>query len=162
MFDEGRFKVAMRRLASGVSIITTVDADGEWRGFLATAVSSVSANPPTILICVNQSGSSHDALLNSRRFCVNFLGARSQDVVESFKDSEKRSGRFQMGTWKPIKTGAPALVGSLASLDCRVTSNITIHTHTIVFGEVEEIELGAANPESLVYLNGRYQSMHLS
>jgi flavin reductase len=159
MFDEGCFKNAMRRLAAGVSIVTTVNDDGGWRGFLATAVSSVSANPPTVLICVNQSGSSHDALLGSRTFCVNLLGANSQDVVESFRASEARSDRFQVGTWRSLKTGAPALIGSLASLDCRVTSSVTVHTHTIVVGEVEEIELGAPIPGPLVYLNGRFQSL---
>lgn len=110
--DAELFKRGMRRLASGVSLITTID-DGVRYGLVATAVSSVSAAPPTLLICVNTAASAHDHVAAAGVFCVNILAEGHEDVAARFSSSRDRETRFASGEWRQIETGAPALVGAL-------------------------------------------------
>jgi flavin reductase (DIM6/NTAB) family NADH-FMN oxidoreductase RutF len=81
--DTALYKGGMRRLAAGVSIITT-EHHGERYGMAATAVTSVSAEPPTLLVCIGRSGSSHEPIRESGRFCVNVLAETDRAVAEGF------------------------------------------------------------------------------
>jgi flavin reductase len=156
MLMADHFKSGMRRLASGVSLITTEDLEGTWHGMIATSVTSVSAEPPTLLVCVNRSASCHDPLLNSGAFCVNFLGEDNDAIAGVFSSSKLKDQRFQEGDWRKMMTGAPALAGSLASFDCRVKQQLASDSHTIFIGSVEAIELWNAPLSPLVYMNGGY------
>lgn len=150
------FKSGMRRLASGVSLITTQDVHEAWHGMIATSVTSVSAEPPSLLICVNRTASCHDPLVESGVFCVNFLGEENDSIAAAFSSSKLRDRRFQEGDWRRIATGAPALASSLASFDCRVKQKLEADSHTIFIGSVEAIELWDAPLSPLVYMNGGY------
>lgn len=154
--DADKFKLGMRRLASGVSLITTVD-DGVRHGLVATAVSSVTATPPSLLICVNKTASAHDHIAASGIFCVNILADGHEDVAARFSSARDRDTRFDSGEWRTIETGAPALVGSLVSFDCEVRQSIPYESHTIFIAEIVGVELWAETVEPLVYLEGRYR-----
>ena len=154
--DADIFKQGMRRLASGVSLITTV-RDGVRHGLVATAVSSVTATPPSLLICVNKSASAHDHIAASGIFCVNVLAEGHEEVAARFSSARDRETRFEQGDWRKIVTGAPALHGALVSFDCEVRQSISYESHTIFIAEIVGAELWSDTVEPLVYLEGRYR-----
>ncbi len=125
----------MRRLASGVALITT-SHEGRRFGMTATAVTSLSMEPPSLLVCVNQSASVHFPIASRETFCVNLLGASHAHLGRLFSARPGGEARFQYGTWTEDEDGLPLLEGSQASISCKV-SLITNHgTHTIFVGEV--------------------------
>src|SRR4051794_28196579 len=121
MISPDDFKKAMRHLAGGVSIIAT-EHDGVRAGLAATAVCSVSADPPTILICINSGASAHALIRESGRFSVNLLASRHDDVARRFSGEGGIKGeeRFAQGAWDTLVTGTPVFRSALASFDCRV------------------------------------------
>jgi len=148
------FKSGMRRLAAGVSIITTTGLDGP-RGLTATAVCSVSVAPPTLLCCVNRGSSAHDTIRAAGILAINFLAERDQDLATRFSGAETRESRFALGSWFTLATGSPILETALASFDCRVVSTIDGASHSIFFAEVIAVRTGAA-VGPLLYFDGAY------
>ena len=151
------YKTGMRRLAAGVTIITTL-ADGQRRGLTATAVCSVSATPPTLLCCVNRQGSAHDAIVSSGLFAINVLTADDHALAERFSGAEIGEARFSTGDWDVLQTGAPILKSALVGFDCRVIQTFDGSTHSIFLGEVVAQRIGVGEP--LCYLGGSYGSFH--
>lgn len=151
-----QFKLGMRRLASGVSLITTL-ADGRRHGLVATAVSSVTHEPPSLLICVNKTASAHRHIDGAGIFCVNVLSDGHEEIAARFSSSVDRDKRFEVGDWRTLVTGAPALAGSLASFDCEVRQAIPYQSHTIFVAEILEIELWSQEIAPLLYVDGRYR-----
>lgn len=151
------FRDAMRHLASGVSLVTTKSLDGRRQGMLATAVSSVTSEPPTILVCVNRSAAMHNDLVQSRNFCVNFLGHRHLELSRRFSSSDARDSRFDTGAWTTLETGAPVLDDALSAVDCRLESAVEVGSHSVLFGKVIGIKV---LPESvgkpLLYYDRQY------
>ncbi|WP_250481736.1 flavin reductase family protein [Caballeronia sp. NCTM5] len=152
------FKAGMRRLASGVALITTA-VDGERAGLVATAVSSVSADPPTLLICINQSASAHKTISASGVVCVNLLSTADQDLVDAFCRPTRRSERFMTGDWVTLDTGAPMLASSLAAFSCHVCKEVTHGSHTIFLCEVLNVYNAEPPFDPLVYLNQSYRKI---
>src|SRR5262245_29376527 len=132
----------MRRLASGVSLVTTV-LDGERHGLVATSMCSVSAEPPSLLVCVNRSSQTHDALPEAGFFCISVLGAEDDAIARRFSSPEHRRTRFADLEWASLATGAPALTDALASFDCRIAKAVSAETHTIFIAHVIAAKLGA-------------------
>jgi flavin reductase len=158
VMDIQTFKLGMRKLASGVSLITTV-YEGKRHGLVATAVSSVTGEPPSLLVCVNRSASAHDHIEQSGIYCVNVLAEGAQSVAARFSSTLDRDRRFENGEWQEIKTGAPALVGSLASFDCEIRHAVPYGSHTIFIAEVVGVEIWEGAHAPLVYLDGRYRQI---
>jgi flavin reductase len=156
--DSALFKSGMRRLASGVSVITA-EYLGQRGGLIATSVSSVSMAPPTLLVCVNETASSHDLIKGAGAFCVNVLGREAHEVAARFSTPAHRATRFETGSWTTLETGAPALAGSLASFDCRVSGEAKYGTHTIFFGEICVVKLWTENYDPLLYFDGGYRTL---
>ncbi len=152
-----QFKAGMRRLAAGVSIVTTA-IDQDWRGLTATAVCSVTAEPPTLLCCVNQKTQAHDALQDARILAVNILAEKDRDHAARFGGSLAMAERFTHGDWAPLETGAPTLIGAYAVFDCRVTAAIPAGTHTIFIAEVVAVRLSDEGAP-LVYAGGDYAGL---
>jgi flavin reductase len=151
----------MRRLAAGVSIVTTAH-HGVPHGFAATSVSSVCAEPvPSLLVCINRSAESHDVVLRSGFFCTNLLGSKDVDLARRFSSSQDRARRFEGCDWVPLATGAPALTGALASFDCEISDIVTVHSHSIVVGAVREMRLWRDEIAPLVYFDGNYEVLPL-
>lgn len=156
LVEPSEFKQGMRRLASGVVIVAT-ECDGQCHGLAATAVTSVTAEPPTLLVCVNRSASSHDALVRSGHFCVSVLGEADRDIAMRFGSSADRETRFVGREWRPLVTGSPALAGSLASFDCRLSEVMKSSTHTLLFGQVVALETWADEIRPLLYWDGAFR-----
>jgi flavin reductase (DIM6/NTAB) family NADH-FMN oxidoreductase RutF len=149
---------AIAQHVSTVCIITT-EFEGTRYGLTATAVSSVSADPPRLLVCINRSGKTHDMILRARRFCVNVLTEDQRDVAMVFAGmGGKDVDRFATGNWTTLRTGAPVLEGAAAALDCVLGENIDQASHTIFFGDVVAV-VHRSGHDTLLY--GGRQFRHL-
>jgi len=127
---------AMAQHVSSVCVITT-QVDGDKYGFTATAVTSVTADPPRLLVCANRSSSTHSKLLQSRCFCVNVLTEDQDKVAMVFAGmGGRRLDRFADAEWTELMTGAPTLKGAAANFDCVLTETCEQSTHSVLFGDV--------------------------
>jgi len=148
------YKRAMRRLAATVTIISTADMQGRRHGMTATAVSSVSMDPPSLLICVNRSASIHDPLLARERFAVNVLSTDHEALVAAFGGQLKGDERFAVGPWRQHEGDVPYLEDAQSSMFCDVVNVVSFGTHSIVIGRVTEVKVkDAVHP--LVYADGQ-------
>ena len=152
------FKLGMRRLAAGVSLITTVN-NGTRHGLVATAVSSVTADPPTLLVCINKNASAHNHVTEAGLLCVNILADEHEPIAGRFSSSVDREKRFEHGEWREIVTGAPALVNSLVSFDCEVRQIVDYQSHSIFLAEIVGVELWSETYSPLLYIDGRYRQL---
>ncbi len=144
----------LRRLAKAVVVITTV-RDGQRHAMAATAVSELSMDPPSLLICVNRSASLHPVLATGASFCVNILETGQMDVSRACSGARKGEARFELGTWKNSATGVPWLAGAQASFECECERIVDYGTHSIFIGLVVDATVhGDVNP--LVYVDGGY------
>lgn len=150
----GMFRDAMRRMAATVNVVT-VTADGKPMGMTATAVSSLAADPPSLLVCVNQSASMHNSLALASHFRVNVLHRDQIDVSRTFSDSALRDVRFERGGWVRDGEEPPYLPEAQASLLCERSQLIAFATHSIVIGVVCDIRV-RDDIDPLVYLDGKY------
>jgi flavin reductase (DIM6/NTAB) family NADH-FMN oxidoreductase RutF len=153
--DMGLFKSGMRRLAGGVTLVTTL-WKGERGGLTATAVCSVSAEPPQLLACVNKTASAHDLIVQSGVFCVNLLGTQHLDLAARFSGQHGVEGdeRFEQGEWRTLATGCPVLPDALASFDCRTARQIEVSSHTIFIGHIVDIAVAPGQP--LIHADGGF------
>lgn len=157
--DTASFRAAFRHLAGGVSVITA--GHGEDRtGLTATSVASLSAEPPSILFGLNLASSTFPVLQRYRSFGVNFLNATQKQIADRFagRKGVKGQARYADAEWVAGITGAPLLIGALASLDCEVEEIIERHSHAIVIGRVRDIRLGA-DDAALLYWRGDYERL---
>lgn len=154
--DPESFKTGMRQLAGGVCIITSLSADGQRAGLTATAVCSVSANPPVLLVCVNRDSRSHDVIREAGVFAVNVLDVLDQALAHRFAGTVAGDVRFYGACWTQLLTGAPVLDSALACFDCRITQTVDVGTHRIVLGAVQAVRLGAPGGRPLLYAHGSY------
>jgi flavin reductase len=155
--DAGQFRLGMRTLAGAVNIITS--AHGKSRhGMTATAVCSATAEPPTVLACINKLASTHAVVAKSKVFCVNVLRAEDWELSTAFSGGQAGEARFRTRDWTRLATGSPVLIDALVSFDCRVVKKIVHGTHTIFLGQVEQILLGQKG-KPLLYSDGQYAKL---
>lgn len=155
--DAASFKKGMRHLAASVTLITTRH-HGRRGGLTATAVCSVSAEPPQLLVCVNKTASAHDPIGEAGFFCVNVLSPPHRKIAERFAGMDGVEGdeRFvDMGDWSTLSTGAPVLKGCPVSFDCRLVSKVEAGTHTIYIGEIVDVCL-ETEAHALLYCDGAF------
>lgn len=151
---EADFRKAMRRLASAVTVVSTAH-DGHRHGMTATAVTSVSSNPPSLLACINRSASLHAPLIASGHFCVNILHGTQSEIADAFGGKRAGNDRFAAGRWATHDNGLPYLWDAQASIFC-VSDLVTSYgTHSIVVGKISEIIVGG-HVAPLLYQDGRY------
>jgi 4-nitrophenol 2-monooxygenase / 4-nitrocatechol 4-monooxygenase, reductase component len=148
--DHQEFRDVIGRFASGVTIITT-SVDGAPFGTTASAVSSLSLEPPMVLICLNKSSSTQAAILKAGHFCVNILADGQQDLAYQFagKGDKFAGTAFEQGI-----EGIPVLGGTLAHLECRVAETVTGGTHTVFLAHVAVAAGHEGAP--LTYFRGRF------
>jgi flavin reductase (NADH)/flavin reductase len=154
--DPAAYKSAMRQLAGGVCIITSLGPEGQRAGLTATAVCSVSADPPTLLVCVNRDTRSHDVMREAGVFAVNVLDVLDQALAHRFAGTVARDARFDGACWTRLSTGAPVLESALASFDCRIAQVVDVGTHRVVLGAVQAVRLGPEGGKPLLYANRSY------
>ncbi len=149
----------MRHLASGVCVVTL--GQGEARtGLTATSVSSLSVEPPTMLVSVNRSSSSWGALANARAFGINVLACEHQDVADRFagRDGEQGAARYAGRRWFTLHSGVWLLAGAVAAFDCEVEEVIERHAHAILIGRVTGM-VAPGGPSALLYWRGGYDQL---
>ncbi|MDQ0320459.1 cob(II)yrinic acid a,c-diamide reductase [Pararhizobium capsulatum DSM 1112] len=157
--DPVSYRDAMSQLAGHVHIVTTAEGEAR-RGVTITAACSVSDDPATLLVCLNQANVRNDIFLTSGCFALNVLGADQIGLANVFSGREpiEPEYRFDHGDWGTLLTGAPSLNGAMAVFDCEVIDVKRIATHMVLFGKVVAMQTAEAR-EALVYLNRGYRSV---
>lgn len=150
------FRSAMRRLGGAVNIVTTQDGSARF-GLTATAVCSLTANPPRLLACVNLSGRSYQAIAKARCMAVNVLGIQHRELAFAFAGKQGEDPFASIENWTQAATGAPILTDALASFDCDVEQMMITTTHAIVIGDIRHISYGVGG-KPLLYLDGEFMT----
>lgn len=151
------YRNAMSCLGAAVNIVTT-DGPGGRAGFAATAVCSVSDDPPTLLVCLNRKSSAYAAVRDNGVVCINVLEARHMELSRLFGGKTPVEERFGGGRWKTLETGAPALDDALASFDCTVRQVSDGGTHDILICEVLQVHKNE-DGQALIYFNRDYHHL---
>lgn len=150
------FRDGMRRLASGVSLLTTGPSTAP-QGLVATAVCSVSVDPPTLLACINRTASAYATIATSGRFAVNVLSMSHHDIVEQFSRPDRRADRFQSGHWRSNGDGPLLLADAIAVFDCLLVEKLHYATHTIFLARPLQVTIGEDRP--LVHFNRQFHDL---
>ncbi|HEV2157991.1 flavin reductase family protein [Bradyrhizobium sp.] len=150
------FRGAMRHLTGGVSVITA-GRGKDITGMTVTSVSSLSVDPPTLIVSINRDASSFPLIKRYGAFGVNMLAADQLDVAERFagKGGLKGADRFAGSQWVTEVSGVPLLVGALSAVDCEVEEIVERHSHGIVIGRVRAVRNSTRNA-ALAYWHGQY------
>lgn len=153
--DDAAFKLAMSHFASGVTVVTT-EHEGKQYGMTVASFASLSLRPPLVLVCIEKSVKSHDAIAAAGKFGVSILAADQGDISARFasRTDDKFSG---------IKThrrtlGVPLIDGSITNIECRVQAQVPGGDHTIFVGEVDSVETREGVPP-LLYFRSGYREM---
>ena len=151
------FKKALQLWASGVTVVTTRSEKFGVQGMTATAFTSVSVDPPQILVCINDAADTGTGIFESQCFAVNILTADQQDLSNQFAGGSSQQQRFENTDWQAGVTGAPILNNSLMSLECKVVDKVRAGTHWIIIGEVQDSVCRSGEP--LLYYCGAYRQL---
>ncbi len=152
------FRAAMARFPGAVTIITTRHGP-ERRGITATAVCSVSAEPPSLLACVNRKTGTCSAISESGIFNINLLPNPAGPLAMRFAGADGATGedKFDEGHWIDDERGLPLLDGALIGFSCEVTEAMEAGSHTVFIGRIVDIRLGDGAP--LVYGQSRFHRL---
>ncbi|MBO9711781.1 flavin reductase family protein [Sphingomonas sp.] len=144
----------LRRLGKAVVVITAWDGEQRW-AMTATAVSELSMDPPSLLVCVNRTASLYGPLSAGANFCVNILHADQLAVSKACSGAVKGEARFAEGRWGSGACGTPYLCEAQANIFCEHETMLEYGTHAIVIGAVREVDWwGDVDP--LIYVDGGY------
>ncbi|SFK18248.1 flavin reductase family protein [Methylocapsa palsarum] len=157
--DPARFREAMSRAPAAVHIVTT-DGPAGPGGITATAVTSISAEPPLVLFCIYRASPTAERMIANNVFCINTLASPDEALADVFagRTHQHLEERFANGTWTKLETGSPVLASAAAVFDCRIVEVKPAATHYIVIGAVEAVSFGPEQ-ESLVYLHRKYRTL---
>lgn len=150
------FKAALRRWASGVTIVTACDGDTV-HGMTVSAFSSVSMDPPLVLVCADKASNTNPVIARGGVFVANVLAAGQEALSDRFASKQEEWRRFEGLACRALVTGAPVLPGVLAALDCRVVAAHDAGDHVIYVGRVEAAESRDAEP--LLYYAAAYRAL---
>ena len=153
--DGRELRNAMGLFATGVTVITTKDATGKPFGLTANAFSSLSLDPPMLLICVDKGVDCYNCFEESKVFAVNFLSAAQEELSTRFatKGIEKFAGlSYSLG-----ELGVALLEGALAHFECTVAHAHEGGDHTIYVGEIQHLVTAPGDP--LLFYQGKYRSL---
>ena len=150
------FRNAMRQLTGGVSVITA-GRGRDISGMTVTSVSSLSVDPPSLIVSLNRESSSWPLVKRYGFFGVNILTSDQIDIAERFtgKSGLKGADRFRGARWITRASGAPLLAEALAAIDCEVEDVIERHSHAIVIGRVLDV-VASRRTAALAYWHGEY------
>ena len=151
--EAAEFRRVMGHFATGVAVVAVADPDGARYGLTANTVTSVSLDPRLVLVCVDRTADTHDAIRRAESFSVNVLGARGERLSRRFADAPVAE-KFEGVAYREEVTGSPVLEDSLAWLDCRLWATYDGGDHTIFVGEVLAGDARGGAP--LMYFRGGY------
>ena len=149
------FRRVLGHFASGVTLVTTCDADGRATGLTASAFTSVSLEPPLILVCIDHKSQSHGPLVEGGRFAVNILTVDQEPLSRKFATT--RLDKFDGVAYRLSALGLPIITDALACLECVTVSTHVEGDHTILVGRVEGASSGDGHP--LLYFRGQYHRL---
>lgn len=156
LLDSASYRAVLRHQAGAVTVVAT-GRSGARAGLTATAVCSLSDDPPTVLVCVGRGTGAHDLIASEGVFSINILARDQKDVAEIFSGRRGMKGeaRFASLPWYELTTGAPLLEGALANLDCALVESHGFSTHSIFIGRVRS-GMFRSDAEPLLYFRGDY------
>lgn len=157
----GEFCKAMRNLAGHCVVIASGHA-GQRAGLTATAVCSVTAEPPRLLVCVNRNVYTHGVITAARHLSVNVLSGRQESIARRFAgmmEGVAGEQRFEEGDWMPGASEVPVLADALASFECRVVEAIPASTHDMFLCEVIRVTGQMEEEDPLIYFNGQFAAL---
>lgn len=149
------FRQACALFATGITIATTRDAEGRPHGLTANSFSSVSLEPPLVLVCVATRSAVHEAFYTSKHFGINILAEDQRELSDGF--AAVGVDRFQGVSWTPGPLGSPWLERALARFDCRTFERHPAGDHTILLGEVAAVRIESGAP--LIYFSSSYRAL---
>ena len=155
MVPPEEFRRVLGHFATGVTIVTTRDADGRPTGLTVSAFCSVSLDPPQILVCVDHKSQSYPALRDGGHFAVNFLGDGHEDISRRFATT--RLDKFDGVPFRMSALSLPLIDEALMQLECVTVSTHLEGDHTILVGRVEHTHVGSGEP--LIYYRGQYDRL---
>ena len=138
--------------ATGVAVITARTRDGAYRGLTMNAVTSLSLKPPLYLICLGNSSNTLSAVLETKRFAINFLASHQIGLSKRF--ASKESNKFTGVSYAFGETGCPLLRGVVAACECQVKAVHPGGDHRIIIGQVLRISIHGGDP--LIFHNGKF------
>ena len=147
-------RTAMRKFTTGVTLLTTVRDDGSLKAMTANSVTSVSLDPPLVLVCVGHGRNTHRHVDSTGRYCVNVLANDQAAAAYFANDGERRTGPEPVESTM-TERGSPMVAGAIAFLDCEVVGSHPYGDHTIFVGEVKDVVVGDGEP--LVFFDGRFR-----
>ena len=153
--DPDTFRAVLGRFASGVTVVTSRDAEGRDHGMTVSAFCSVSLDPPLVLACIGHEASMHGLVLREDRFAVSILAAGQEALARRFAD--QRSDRFDGVGYTRGRLGVALIDDALAHLECTVVDRREAGDHTIVIGRVDAAACDQGRP--LVYYRGGYTQL---
>lgn len=151
--DARDFRNTLGRFCTGV-VIATGCVDGEPAGFAAQSFSSVSLDPPLVLLCPARTSTSWPKLRESGSFCINILAAGQKSVCDVFAQSG--IDKFAALEWHAGVTGSPVLEGVLAYVDCDLEAEHDAGDHTVVLGRVRDVKILDPEGSPLLFFGGAY------
>ena len=153
--EKEEFKTALSRWASGLTIITACDSEGEPKGFTASSFASLSLDPPMVLYCLARASARFEIFAQSKSFGVNMLTWEQAEYSNHF--SRRDGPGFSEVPYTLGKLGVPLLNGCMATLECKVHSTLPGGDHIIVTGVVEEANWNEESP--LIYFRSKYHTL---
>ena len=161
MLGPDDFRRVLGHFASGVTVVTTLDAEGRPAGLTASAFSSVSLDPPLVLVCVAHTSQSYAHFHSHGRFAINILATDHEPVARRFASTTGSAEKFEGTGYRAGVLGLPILKDALAELECTIVHAYPAGDHTIFVGRVEAAECrGDAGFEPLLYYRGRFGRLH--
>lgn len=154
------FREAMSACAAGVHIITTNGQAGRY-GITMTAVTSITDQPPTVMLCINNQARIVPLLEANGRLCINVLAANQQDAAEHFAGITRLTPeeRFLHHIWAEGPTGQPQVTGALAHMHGDIVQHTTVGTHRVLFVEIGHISVHDTDSPALTYFRRRFGSL---
>ena len=154
MSIKDNFRLAMRRYIYSVSIMSNKDNADNPNAITVSSVTSISMDPPSLLICINKSSRIHDTIELGSKFSINLLNSNQQNLSNICSDEDMYDQRFKDKNWN--LDDIPFLQNAQANIFCKVDKLTSYHTHTIVVGLVEEANY-ADEISTLTYVDGEYK-----
>ncbi|MDG9886012.1 flavin reductase family protein [Pseudomonas sp. GD04058] len=157
MIDATVYKNVLGSFPSGVTVITTLDNDGQIVGLTASAFSSLSMDPPLVLFCPNYSSDSYPVLIRSKNFAIHLLSGQQQ--AEAYTFAKKGKDKAQGIEWTLSALGNPLLANATAIIECELWREYEGGDHAIMVGAVKNLIVPAEAPSPLVYCRGKMASL---
>jgi flavin reductase (DIM6/NTAB) family NADH-FMN oxidoreductase RutF len=151
--DKDSFRKVLSHFAAGVTVVTTLDDERRPHGLTATAFSSVSLDPPLVLVCVDKKAETYRMFEPAGVFAVNFLSLEQRDVSQRF--AKHGGDKFTGLSWRPGGLGAPILHGTIGHVECRIKHWYDAGDHTIMVGEIETAD--SLDGEPLLHFRHAYR-----